>query len=562
MATIKVGSRIFAGNLGVFLGILAATSATAGEIQPELFASIANPTPSLLAQASDGDLLNQVERYNRDLVPSRATGQVSDVRELQDVSPSDWAFEALRSLVERYGCIEGYPDRTYRGNRALTRYEFAAGLNSCLNAIERLIAQSEAVAREDLATLQRLVQEFEAELAALGARIDNLEGRVAFLEDNNFSTTTKLEGQVIFAVGQIFSGEDFDDGGDADRITVFGDRVRLELFTSFTGEDELFTRLSAGNFPEFSSVTGLPQGEIGFAQPDGNSVGLEVLFYVFPLTASTQIYVAAAGGASDDFTPTLNFLDGDGAEGAISAFGTRNPIYFQQEDAGLAIIQEIGDKVLLTAGYLANPANEPVSGSGLFNGPFTAIAQLTLTPVDPFSIGFTYVHSYRQTDTGTGTRLANLAFFAEDELEIEDLPTASDSYGVQFTWRIGERFVLGGWGAYSFVRTLESFDGLLNRGSQEIVNWAVTLGFPDLGKEGSVGGIIVGSEPFVVDSNLNIPGQENEDEDFSLHVEAFYEYQISDNIAITPGVIWITSPNGNSGNEDQVIGAVRTTFSF
>ena len=31
--------------------------------------------------------------------------QVTSVSELQDVSPTDWAYEALRSLVERYGCI-------------------------------------------------------------------------------------------------------------------------------------------------------------------------------------------------------------------------------------------------------------------------------------------------------------------------------------------------------------------------------------------------------------------------------------------------------------------------
>ena len=52
-------------------------------------------------------------------------GQVTSVSQLSDVKPTDWAFQALQSLVERYGCIAGYPDKTYRGNRAMTRYEFA-----------------------------------------------------------------------------------------------------------------------------------------------------------------------------------------------------------------------------------------------------------------------------------------------------------------------------------------------------------------------------------------------------------------------------------------------------
>ena len=85
------------------------------------------------------------------------------MNQLRDVSPTDWAYEALRSLVDRYGCISGFPNQTYRGSQPLSRYEFAAGLNSCLNQIERLIASSETVSQEDLATINRLSQEFEAE---------------------------------------------------------------------------------------------------------------------------------------------------------------------------------------------------------------------------------------------------------------------------------------------------------------------------------------------------------------------------------------------------------------
>ena len=101
--------------------------------------------------------------------------QVTNVNQLRDVSPTDWAYEALRSLSDRYGCIAGFPNQTYRGSQPLTRYEFAAGLNSCLNQIERLIAAGENVSSQDVATLQRLSQDFEAELATLGGRVDELE---------------------------------------------------------------------------------------------------------------------------------------------------------------------------------------------------------------------------------------------------------------------------------------------------------------------------------------------------------------------------------------------------
>ena len=53
------------------------------------------------------------------------------------------------------------------------RWEFTAGLNACLNVMERLLQENVAVLREDLDKLQRLMKEFEAEGAALGARVDN-----------------------------------------------------------------------------------------------------------------------------------------------------------------------------------------------------------------------------------------------------------------------------------------------------------------------------------------------------------------------------------------------------
>ncbi|BAZ85209.1 hypothetical protein NIES806_14090 [Dolichospermum compactum NIES-806] len=44
--------------------------------------------------------------------------QVTSVSQLSDVQPTDWAFSALQSLVERYGCVAGYPNG-YKGNLPL-----------------------------------------------------------------------------------------------------------------------------------------------------------------------------------------------------------------------------------------------------------------------------------------------------------------------------------------------------------------------------------------------------------------------------------------------------------
>ena len=52
--------------------------------------------------------------------------QVTSISQFSDVYPTDWAYQALSNLIERYGCVAGYPNGTYSGNRAMTRYEAAA----------------------------------------------------------------------------------------------------------------------------------------------------------------------------------------------------------------------------------------------------------------------------------------------------------------------------------------------------------------------------------------------------------------------------------------------------
>jgi hypothetical protein len=530
--------------------------------------SSAQASPELTEASTqlESELLQPIDEGNRE--SDNAMEQVTSVQELRDVAPTEWAYEALRSLVERYGCIVGYPDSTYRGNRALSRWEFAAGLNACMNTIERLISENVAVLREDIETLKRLAQEFEAELAAIGGRIDNLEGRVAFLEDHQFSTTTKLTGEVVMGLYGLIDGER-DGGEDVEKVPAFGHRTRLELSTSFTGEDLLFTRLATGNIADLSENAGTPEASLAFSQPDDNDVAVEVLLYSFPVTENINVWLGAAGTAFDDFTNTNNFLDGDGGGGALSTFGTRNPIYNQGEGSGIGIQGTFGG-FELSAGYLAFEGSSPNEGEGLFNGPYGAIAQVGYNIEEEFSVAATFVYGYNNLDTGAGSSLSNFQSFTED-LFGEAVDTENYSAGLGFSWQPADFIVLGGWGGYTRSEILE--DGPIPEGNLDIWNWAVTLAFPDLFKEGSTGGIIVGMQPWVSDSDFNglaldldDDGENGtldfEDDDTSFHIEAFYEYALTENIKITPGVIVITAPNSNDDNSPLIIGTIRTTFTF
>jgi S-layer homology domain len=113
-------------------------------------------------------------------------GQVTSISQFSDVSPTDQAFQPLQSLVERYGCVTGYSDSTFRGNRALTRYEFAYDLNSCLDRVSELISSGTA----DSASKES-IEELAAEMATLRGRMDSLEARVSRLEASSTGQSSK-----------------------------------------------------------------------------------------------------------------------------------------------------------------------------------------------------------------------------------------------------------------------------------------------------------------------------------------------------------------------------------
>jgi Carbohydrate-selective porin, OprB family/S-layer homology domain len=494
--------------------------------------------------------------------------QVTSVSQLSDVQPTDWAFQALQSLVERYGCIAGYPNGTYRGNRAMTRYEFAAGLNACMDRVSELIesATADLARKEDLEVLRKLQEEFAAELATVRGRVDALEARTSTLEAQQFSTTTKLAGEVVFALA---GGSGF--GGTSNQ-GVFQNRVRLGLETSFTGEDSLYTELESGNSPTFDfpanrgAQAGIPtsEGTLSFQGFEGNDIELGTLSYSFPLGKKGKVFAMAVGGTNSDYVPTTGNdpIDdgGDGGSGALSLYGGRNSIYYIGGGSGAAISYEFNELISASVGYLAGGSTDaanPAEGNGLFNGDYAALGQITVTPTKKLTLALTYVNSYHSEGTPifsyggdvgvVGSSFANFPGGTEARV-------VANSGGLQASYRFSPKFVVSAWGGYTNADFRNS-----DLPNADIWNYALTFAFPDLLKKGSLGGLIVGVQPYL--GNVRELGFTDADDKVPLHVEAFYRYALNDFISITPGIVYLHAPD-QQDDDKAVVGVLRTTFTF
>jgi hypothetical protein len=558
------------------------------KISPVIAATLFTANSALAGDVSEQ--MTQVSQLEQQGNAELAQG--TSVSRLSDVSPTDWAFQALQSLTERYNCIAGYPDGTFKGKRSLTRYEFAAALNACLNQVNEVIATSTAdlVNKQDLATLQRLQEEFRAELATLRGRVDALESRTSFLEAHQFSTTTKLKGEAIFGLSEAFGDQVAvpaahtpakSTGVPSANIAsnaVFTDRLRLSLNSSFTGTDLLQTRLQAINTLPNSSITGTNQTRLGFDGTDPNSTTasdnalfIDKLNYSYKFGDKAHIKIDATGAELYENVNTFNPDFTASGTGALSRYGRFSPIYRipgkYTDNAGITLVANVGKPITVSAAYFgggrdSSLPNSPSSNNGVFNGDNTVLGQLEFKPNDKVDIGLTYAHAY-EANTGsanalfgsTGSSFANNPFGATSSTGTS---VETNNYGIELSFQPTPKLVLGGWGGYTAASTID------NTGrSAEIWYWATTLAIKDFGKQGNVLGLIFGQPPKVTAYNngTTTNGYQYE-HDTSYQIEGLYKAKISDNILLTPGLIIILNPENNSNNNTEYVGTLRTTFTF
>mgnify|MGYP001186451936 CR=1 FL=1 len=226
-----------------------------------------------------------------------------------DVPTNHWAYDAIAELAAK-GLIEGYPDGTFKGDRAMTRYEMAMVVARLLARIESIqipAPTKPGVTKADLDAIQRLVNEFRAELAALGVRVTAIEEELNAIK-------AKL------------------------------DNVRITGAFRFRYDDNR----TATNPPGQATVTGSSPGTNGNPNTGANDASLsrqvprarEILKLVFDGSVAPDVHLIAAfltgggiGGQTYQIFNSSNF--GNGGNGSLGQymFGSVDNLFFDWKDA-------------------------------------------------------------------------------------------------------------------------------------------------------------------------------------------------------------------------------------
>jgi Carbohydrate-selective porin, OprB family/S-layer homology domain len=520
------------------------------------------------AEQAFAEQVNAVDSLMSTSKQDSSMDQVTSVSQLSDVQPTDWAFQALQSLVERYGCIAGYPDGTFRGNRAATRYELAAALNACLDQISDRFAT-----KEDLETVKALQEEFKAELATLKGRVDGLEARTATLEAQQFSTTTKLQGEVVMAVqygDRVNTRDSIANTPAADSRASALARVRLNFNTSFTGKDLLQTQLEVGNggqdlFSSNNTSLTSPGRVLGQSASDpydggvtdyagtSSEVKLRRLAYSFSPSKGMTFTIGARLFASDfiDYNSYAN----NSAQDFSSGFFVNNSLIIPNAidnpgGAGAGFDWKIGKSPFSVRGtYVAasptNSTSDNLGGGGLFGDPNQGSVELEYAR--PFGKDKRNNLAVRLQYTYSNT-FEDISAFSNNKATLTGSASVQQNVvGVNAEATFGRIGIFGRFG-YSIEPKIVGYS---SSEPNSVLTWMGGVGLKDLFVPGSLLAVAVG-QPFVVNSQAG-PEQTN--------FEGFYRFPINDNISITPTIQFITDVN-NQQSDAVVQGLLRATFSF
>jgi len=524
-------------------------------LSPLLLAT--TPLQALAAQASQPDLnLSGVNRY------ASSDEQVTSISQFADVKPTDWAYQALSHLIERYGCVAGYPNGTFKGGQAITRFEAAALLNACLDRVTETTDQ-----------LKKLLTEFQKELAILKGRVDGLDAKVAKLEANQFSTTTKLSGQATFVVGGVgYSGSAYNSAANTvnqrgrppvkgvNENVTFNYDLQLNLDTSFTGKDLLRTNLRAGNFGS-SAFGGEPHGignsaelEIAFEEDSGpDNVGVYKLFYQFPIGKQFTATVGARVGQEDMLAlwpsvypadTILNLFTVNGAPAAYSKnLGAGAGLWWQNNGWSVS------------TNYVAARGSDSTKGLFTTESGATASAQIGYQQEQwGLAAIWSYVQPLTQYVPGT-TPLLHGSIDHGEKVGAE-----TNAFGLSAFWQpLKSGWVPSvslGWGIN------KTSYGVPTIGRPSVSqSWMVGLQWTDVLAKSNDFGLAVGQAVFATSLTGGVSA-----DDGNYALEGWYKFQVTDAISITPALFYLSRPLGQRTPEGQgfsSLGALlKTTFKF
>jgi len=381
------------------------------------------------------------------------------------------------------------------------------------------------------------------------ARVDGVEAQLGEIMAGQFSSSTKMSGKAAFITGYVDNGTD-----GSDELTMEY-MYQLNLNTSFTGEDNLYTRIKTGNVGDAAGTVGhfVDKGQgtyLSAANSNANDLKVDKIWYQFPVGESLTVWVGPKienyymlASAPSIYKPvTKQFaLGGNG-----SAYGSSTSPGF-----GAAWTQSVDDpsdaRFAVSANYSAKSGDNSLEDKGLFGGDTESFI---LTKIEYGSPQWqvSLASAYKDGWDNDGYYQSALATASPNVTA----GSTMNAYALRAYWKPDE---VGAIPEFQVGYDWATIDGASAGQAEETEGWMLGLGWKDLFMDGNRAGFAIGS----AQSATKVKGGGSDPEEDNTRWEAYYTFKVNDGVSVTPAVFGATDVTNASGTVTDVDGAVLLT---
>ena len=401
-----------------------------------------------------------------------------------------------------------------------------------LSLLTPIVAQASDVNFEEMNSYSRSTKSskkrldsktFSKEIVNLNERVDNIESKFNEFEAGGFSDTTVLDGKAIFDVGSVDTDDDTYDG-----TTQFMYTYTLNLNTSFTGDDNLYTRIKTGNHTSWSKTKSVYNTYLSSGNGNGDVLEVDKLWYTTPVGDSN--HTVTFGPKIENYymhatTPSIYepvlkaFTLGDNAA-AYGASTSPGVGWAYTADNGFAMSSNITSKNPI----FTNEAKQSWATQIGYTQPNYSVSALVNMKYNGWTDSyFMTTDGKARSGDGNSTNVGLRAWWRPTDAETA-IPSISVGYDTSET------------DASSNSNTTAYFVGL---------NWTDVFNADD--KIGLAFG-----QPQMVEGETIEP----------FLYELYYKYQVNDSISVTPTIFGGTSKNSSDVETDMTGYLLQTTFKF
>ena len=398
--------------------------------------------------------------------------------------------------------------------------------------LEEMNSYSRSQTKTSRIDSKTFINEVSEDIAILKGRVDGLEVKQKEFEAGGFSDTTVMDQKVVFDIGVM----DFSETDDINETTQFAYSYRMNLNTSFTGDDNMYIRILSGNHGQWMKDSN--DGGYLTSVGKGNNLQVDKIWYSFPVGESQTVWVGPKienyymhGTAPSIYKPVTKQFTLGGNGNAYGASTDTGAGWAYKADNGFAVSSNVGTKSKGTksfdTGLLTNNSKTSWATQIGYTQPQYAVSAIVNLKYNGWTDG--YLHTAAADDAVTGGDGNHTA------------------YGLRGWWRPQETGSAVPSVSVGYDTT--QYSGVPSGTSDSSDMWFVGLQWQDMINADDKIGLAV-AQPTMHDDETNSP----------LAYELYYSYKANDSVTVTPTIFGGTDRDG--GTEDVFGALVQTTFKF